>query len=253
MVKDLERKNGCPYKFYHNWVHGAISREGTQVQDYGNYFETLVIGGCAHSEPLTELPLLKNGKKSAAHQRIDQQAEYAKAMLYDPEHPDYIGFQVEGTQIELHNKDINFRGTLDIIGTHRDGRPVMADLKLTGDVNATFGPYPWGEPERMDFLQQVLYSYLYEKSFGIRPMNLLLVYDFSAEMGKKVIELELEGSSYDDLFDRITDFEHAINHYNENGYTKYPSLKECEGCPFEEIGCDTPFTVDKVEKVTIKI
>jgi CRISPR/Cas system-associated exonuclease Cas4 (RecB family) len=221
--------------------------------DYGRYFETLVIGGSAHDEGLTELPLTKTGKKTADNERIDLQAEYAKQMLFNKEHEHYLNFIPENYQVNIYNSDINYRGTLDIMGTGLDGRPVIADLKLTSDIESTFGPYQWGNPEAMDFLQQVLYSYLYESTFKIRPRNLLLVYDFSPKMGKKVLEIEVTDNSYEALFNRIESFEEAIKHYNEKGYTKYPSLKECEGCPFEEIKCDTPFTVDAVtfEKITV--
>jgi hypothetical protein len=254
MIKDLERKEGCPFKFYHKWFKNAMEYIPTEVMNQGRYFETLVIGGSGHDDGLTELPLLKSGKKSAVNLRIDEQAEYCKSILYDPDHPDYLGIEVTGTQVKLRDDASNYEGIADIIGkTVRDSLPVLADLKLTADVNATFGPYPWGEPWNMDFLQQVLYSYLFQIEFGVKPLNLLIVFDSSPNMGKKIITLKEDDNTINKLFERIDSFEEALAHYEENGFTKYPSKKECEGCPFDEIGCDVPFTTDKVEHVDIEI
>jgi hypothetical protein len=253
MIKDLERKDGCPFKFYHRWYKNAIPFKSSEVMDYGRYFETLVIGGSGHDEGLKELPLLKSGKKSAVNLRIDEQAEYAKGMLFDPDHPDYLGFEVTGTQVKLRDDDANYEGIADIIGERFKVGPVLVDLKLAGDVNATFGPYPWGAPWDMDFLQQTLYSYLFQKQFGVIPENILIVFDFSANMGKKVITIKEDERTRDILFDRIDSFEEALKHYGNNGFTKFPSRKECEGCPFEDIGCDTPFTTDKVNYIDVEI
>ena len=253
MIKDLERKDGCPFKFYHKWVNNAIKDNPSEVMNYGTYFETLVIGSGAHGNSLTELPLLKSGKKSAVNLRIDQQAEYAKEMLFNPDHPDYLGFKVTETQAKLRDEDSNYEGIGDILGERPTGRPVLADLKLTADVNATFGPYPWGNLVYMDFLQQILYSYLFKTMYGERPENILIVFDHSANMGKKIITLKEDENTLNVLFDRIDSFEEALAHYGENGFTKFPSRKECEGCPFTDIGCDVPFTTDKVEYVEIEL
>jgi hypothetical protein len=253
MIKDLERSDGCPYKWYHNWVHKAIPREGTDAMDYGRYFETLVIGGSAHDEGLHELPLLKNGKKSAINIRIDEQAGYAISMLQDPECPDYMDLEMYETQVELSNKDMNIRGIADITGRLLDGRHALIDLKLTADVSSTYGAYSWGEPENMDFFQQVLYGYLYEQIYGVKPVNLLMVFDHSPNLGRKVIEIEVEDYSYDQMFDRIESFEEALLYYEENGFTKAPSKKECEDCPFVDIGCDVPFAPGKVDYIKINV
>jgi hypothetical protein len=254
MIKDLERKDGCPFKFYHKWFENAMEYIPTEVMNYGRYFETLVIGGSGHDAGLTELPLLKSGNKTAVNLRIDKQAEYCKEILFNPDHPDYLGFEVTGTQVKLRDDASNYEGIADIIGqTVKDSIPVLADLKLTGDVNATFGPYPWGAPWNMDFFQQELYSYLFEIVYGVKPKNILIVFDFSTNMGKKVFHLKEDDQTRSRLFDRIDTFDEALRHYKENGFTKYPSRKECEGCPFEEIGCDVPFTTDKVEYIDVEI
>jgi hypothetical protein len=190
MIKDLERKEGCPFKFYHKWFEDAMEYVPTEVMNYGRYFETLVIGGSGHDEGLKELPLLKSGKKTSVNLRIDEQAEYCKSILFDEDHPDFLGFKVTGTQVKLRDDESNYEGIADIIGEDlEDAMPVLVDLKLTADINATFGPYPWGSPHNIDYLQQVLYSYLFEVQHGVKPHNLLIIFDYSLNMGKKVITI----------------------------------------------------------------
>jgi hypothetical protein len=252
MMKDLERKDGCPYKWYHNWVKKEIPRDGSELMDYGRYFETLVIGGSARGDALHELPLTKTGKKTANQERIDEQARYALEMLHNKNHKDYLSIDVLDTQIKLYDKDINFEGVLDISGRYLDGRAVIADLKLTSDIDATYGPYPWGDLDRIDFIQMILYSYLYKKTYNESPEVLYLLFDFSPKMGKKVIDLTLDDYDIEDMMDRIESFEEALNHYSKNGFVKYPSLKECDKCPFDKIGCDQYFRTDDVKYIKFK-
>jgi len=183
----------CWKKIYHYFIAKDIKREATLPMMYGNYFESLVLGGNADRGKTNEddIPQKKNGGKKIDQIRVETQAERAKKIIRDQ---NIIIDPGVNTQVPLARKldpksnvvltsvidmfptILNIKGTDNVVGI---------DLKLTADVNSTFGKYCWGNPDYLDYIQAD--TYLYQ----IRNLDLTLSRElfpkYEAEVGYKTI------------------------------------------------------------------
>lgn len=247
-MKDLERRDSCPRKWKAKWLEKIIEQEASVEMLKGQYMETLCIGSGAHGTLIEDLPRLKSGDKSADQLRIDQQAEAFKR-YFDPSDELYLGFKIVDTQVVV--SDGIRQGVIDIVAEDEDGVICHIDLKATSNVENTFGDYSWGNPENMDFIQQTLYSELYKKQTGIEVVRVfLLVFDWSPNLGKKLIELDISNASVEDCSYRFSEADRLINEYEEDYWPTVPSRKECSGCPVE---CGNRFNELNIEKLKITV
>lgn len=229
-LKDLERDDGCPVKWKAKWIDKEIEFKASEVMNMGIYFETQVIGSGVGGKKLDDLPRLKSGKKSTDHQRIDKQVERVKSMLFDSSHPDFLGLEVIESQIDI---DIGGeRGGLDIYCRDIElNCPAIVDLKLTTKMKG-FGEYDWSNPQLMNLTQQPFYERLYRKKneYVGKIVNYLIVADFSKELNIKVIKVVVSEDELDRIEYRLTEARKVIEHYEKEGWSYYPSVKECEDC-----------------------
>jgi hypothetical protein len=252
-MTDLERADSCPDKWHDRWVLKTFSSEPNINQKMGLYFEYLCIGKTAKEGEIPDMPLTKTGKKSIDIERIAEQAKRYK-MLFDPESKYYLGFEVLATQVkEESDKET---GRLDLFVATKSGYGII-DIKLTADVQSTFGPFCWGDLRNKDWGQLIHYFNL--KSKELIKLNLItkkdelevyvLVFDYSPRMGIKLFDLKFLDSTLVDFEERKNVFWNIINTYNKIGWSKLPSKTECEGCP---ISCDERFKPDelKIERET---
>lgn len=246
-IKDFEKEETCPLRWKKQWFEREFKFKASLPMIQGLYFEQLVIGGSATDEEY-EMPANRDGKKKVAHTRIDEQAEYCKEVLFNKDFDDYIGKYV-GIDIEWKEfqyvVDIdNKRIVIDMLGECEEGE-VVADLKLTADVNNVFGPFAWGKVSNMDLFQQGFYQMVYEKSTGKKvAKNLLVVFDHGPRKGKKVLDLTLTDAGRITIIRRVKEFENVVNHYENNGWPVNPSVDECANCPLE-----CPFRIKEAKVV----
>ena len=252
-IKDFEKEQTCPFRWKKQWLDKDISFVPSLPMIQGLYFEQLVIGRSATDEKF-ELPLNRDGSKKVAQIRIEEQAEYCKKVLFNKDFDDYIGKHV-GCEIEwkefqkvvVHN---NKRIVIDMEGECDKGI-VMADLKLTGDVNNVFGGYTWGKISNMDLFQQGLYQQVYEEYYDREvAKNLLIVFDHSPRKGKKVFDLSISDDTRVTITERVKDFEEVVDYYEKKGWVLLPSVDECEKCP---LYCNYRMTEDKVVSESVII
>jgi hypothetical protein len=247
-VKDLENEQTCPWRWKEQWLEGNIPFKSNELMDRGKYFEQLILGsGAISGDEVNDLPRLKNGEKSAEHQRIDAQAARAKAMLFDPKDPEYLGFTVVRTQLEI--KKGNKKGTYDIEATDEEKYPWVLDLKLTGDLTSDRTKYSWGNNwQDLDLVQMTHYQDLYHEEFGVLPKMGLLVFDYSTQKRVMFGEIVISDEKRAEKNIRFKAAEETIDLYNKHGWVKIPNIKECESCPLQ---CDLRIYGSKIIKKVI--
>jgi len=165
------REGLCYKKIYALFFEGE-REPSTETQSYGLYFETMAIGSSARDEKTIDLPRKPNGTKTAVQQRLDAQIENLRAGMI--EH--YINIVPNlNTQVKICKRwsdDIILCATYDIFPTtilyKGEILPLASiDLKVTKDIDSTWGDYSWGAVEHMDHTQLVFQHYL-AKEFDIK-------------------------------------------------------------------------------------
>lgn len=245
-LKDLERDDCCPYKWKLSWID-RIRQEPSVYMNQGSYFETKCLGeGAIKGQDVIDLPRLNNGDKSAVHKRIDDQVIKFNEIIHNDLNHKIIDTQrVIKTEVTLNDGTIvELRGVVDFDSV-KDDEEWLWDLKLTGNVNSTFGPYPWGDLDRFDFTQQIMYNMIQKLSKGSGKRMGMAVFDTSVNKGVKVFEVSPSIEDEELLMLRIESFVKALKYYKENGFTKYASKKECSKCPFLD-KCESRFKEDEI-------
>lgn len=248
-IKDFEAEDTCPFRWHSQWVKGEIPFASNENMDKGKYFEQLFIGGSAkQNDEITDLPRLQNGSKSIDQIRIESQAERAKR-LFTVGEEEFLGFTITRVQEKIVSKTTGREGTLDIVATDENGATWVIDVKLTKDLTNTRTQYGWGnEWDQMDLLQQLHYEALYEEKHRIRPKMALLVFDYSPQKRIEFGEIVISEKKRLEKEIRFQAAEEAFMLYEDNGWTKIPSLKQCEACPLK---CDKRLSGSQVIKKVI--
>lgn len=155
----------CPKQIKAFYVDGTHEHPDRLSWMQGRYFESQCIG-MSRDGVVDDLPRDKrNGKKMADHMRIDDQV-----MVWRQVAKKYM-ITVDETNVQVHlrmpyNQKYGLEGHLDIFPTTvldvTTGEELVSaiDLKLTDDVEGTWGNFSWGAPSHMDFTQGIHYSYL---------------------------------------------------------------------------------------------
>jgi hypothetical protein len=247
-LKDLERQETCPWRWKEQWLEGTIPFKSNEMMDKGKYFEQLILGsGAISGDEVNDLPRLKNGEKSAEHLRIDAQAERCKRMLFDEKDPEYLGFSVIATQLEV--KVGNRKGTYDIHAWDQESWDWVIDLKLTSDLTSDRTQYGWGNDwASLDLVQITHYQDLFLQKFGKRPRMGLLVMDYSTQKRAMFGEICISENKLREKENRFKMAENVIDLYKTNGWVKIPNVKECEACPLK---CDMRIDESKLIKKVI--
>jgi hypothetical protein len=235
-LKDFENTITCPRRWYERWITRSIKSETKEVMNYGHYGEYLIIGANAKGRAVTDLTRTKGGEKTAAQKRIEAQAERARPLLFDPEHPDYLGIIPKDYQVHLSGTvaGIPVEGTADVTGEDGDTVPVLIDIKFTDDAFSTAWPEAWGHPvESQDLIQLVLYANLYMQQYGKRPRAIILIVEYGTKERIRVIEVDITDPRVKDMVNRFTSASEVKKLYDQHGYVEVPDPEECEDCKLQ--------------------
>ena len=287
-------KRDCLKKIYAESIVKTHSSLPTDAMEGGNFFETLCLGGGRGGKQTLDLPRKKVkkavlldakvkglpiplGEKRAPHLRIEEQA-----MLFEQECAKRQVTIVKGkggnVQIPFKrvwekNSDVLLKGEMDVfpatIMYKGAVRPCIIDLKLTGDVDSTFGKYCYGTPEYLDDIQGKMYSYgIRDIDFDLNPnlkellndsilkmidanevLFFLWIFGYKANVDlkeqNKLIEIGWDKSKEAELHEDIRKTVAAIDFYNESGWIAEPSTKNCKNCPLKDECEDKP----EIEKI----
>jgi len=257
LIKQINA-NVCPRKWYEIYVAKTAPRIFKESFNKGMYFEQQVVGSSAHGMGVAQPKLLSNGNKAVAYQRIDDQAYFAKGVVFP-----LFEVNIKNVQETINTRYISrkkvipaiieLEGTLDIIADMHDKelavgpRESIIDLKVTSDINSTYGEYAWGAPLKMDHTQAYFYSYLlqsenYHKIYGSAAMynfdslfNLdwitfyYMVFDYKPVPEYKVFRKKFDKAGWLELEKNI---EMAIKKYivaEQLGFPETPGVS-CADC-----------------------
>lgn len=205
----------CPRKLQGE-LTGEIKGYTSLPMMYGNYFETKAgLGTSGRSEPILDLPRLKNGAKSSAHQRIDEQAKKFQRM-FNRKAKEWTGFEI--LQKQLYVNKGNIEGTIDFTITG----DIPSDLKLTADLESEWGY--WSNPGELDTIQSATYCYLYNKD-----VFHYWVYDYSPKMNVLNVEVKVTDEAIRSALERFDAVEATIDNYEEE-WPRIPSVSSCRYC-----------------------
>lgn len=232
----------------------------------GLYFETQVLGAGAGGQAVHDLPRKgKSGKKTIAHERIDEQINnfYAVAQRHK------ITFEKNGPDVQVYKQyhyelrektsflhpeiKIILTATYDLIAPIEFNgvffEKAVQDVKLPLDRNGGFGEFNWGNVQYMDHTQLVMYSTL----TGLP--SFYLVFDYNAkDMGHRIIPvltleylnaLPQEPENIQGLIhkgkQRKEDLHYAIERtaeeiikYDALGWEINPGRSRCHNCPVSQ-------------------
>ena len=273
-------------KFYHNGneVEHCPKKilnaefEETEPMREGKYFETLFLGGSAKGDAVYDLPRkqltkkqkeqniineiegkpLIKGDKRIVQERIDRQVEIGRkvAAKYNIAIHPGINTQVRVRKEFELDPNVILEGEIDLFPTsilsQKFNRYLLAmiDLKLTGDIDSTWGKYCYGDPDNLDPLQLIYYQYLVrDLNFDLNPHLREIITPSTARMinedlrsylwifnsgsdnlRNKFITVEYTPTNKAYMFEVVRKTLSIIVKYNEEGWLPVPSSENCKKC-----------------------
>jgi len=275
LYKGEEREQICPKKIYHIDIIKSHQYR-TESMLKGSYFETLCLGKGAGGKIVDDLPrkalskakVLENqkrkasglpelkGEKTTDQERIEEQAR--RFVLLSTKYQ--VTVTPDNTQVKLvipwyKDPEIYLSMEFDIFPTAimtNDGlKMAIIDLKLTADVNSTYGDFCWGAPEQMDLNQSYMYSYgvrQIEKNIEMNPhlksiitkpvINLIKqeqidfyywVFGYK-KLEDKLIKITWDKIKEAELLESINKTIAIIEMYEKQGWPTRPNYRICKEC-----------------------
>jgi hypothetical protein len=169
IIKQVTNRNGeykeiCPRAFYEMYIQRNY-RDVTLPMLHGIYGETLVLGGGAKGQKVTDLPRhKKTGNKLTIQLNIEEQAHRVPIWLNEKGISIIPGVNTQVPIVKRFDNNTLIATEIDIFPTPflNDGKYNLAviDLKFTSNIDNTFGNYCWGAPEFIDHIQADLTYWL---------------------------------------------------------------------------------------------
>jgi len=247
LIKQFEKENYCPAKIKAMYIDKTHESAPTLSMDKGNYFEYLCLGINAKGKQTIDLPRKRNNAKTVDQERIEYQAERFPEVLQELgiAFPKPLGRQILITWI---NEDgIKMEGTLDFVSAMNNPEygkfeVVVFDLKLTQNLNSTFGDFCWGKPEEMDLLQAYYYPYLFKQHFkeklskNFLPPFGYVIFDYKPDPEYKLIMVEYDFDKEREIKERLRYAVEQARRCILMDWAPEPDVDECEKCPVQMAG-----------------
>jgi hypothetical protein len=227
----------CPQVWKAKHIDKTIDFEPSEAMLYGSWFETLAIGsgvGGKITEPTVTMA------KSAYADRVKAQAadcrRYLKVMGGKVlSRQEYIYTTIRDAEDQV----IPICGGLDILyGFPGIDRPnIIIDLKFTGDNDSDFGPYQYGNPEKINPAQAIHYRILHKAKYGSDCEFQFWIFDKSPSVKQKRIGAgisEVTEAIHIDKVSRVYNEIMMALELDDFGYKN--SFDNCRSCP-----CKCPY------------
>jgi hypothetical protein len=220
-VKSIEQAK-C-YRKVQAELSGELQRFTSEEMLKGSFQEFLCLGsGAGYGDPVTDLPRLRNGNKSADQERIEKQAVKFHRMV-DPNDELFMGHTIIDKQVKLSAN--GKEGTIDFVTVDDSGETWIFDLKSTGDLESGY----WSTPEEVDYIQMSTYKHLYRETYGVTPSTGYLIMDYSPRMNVMLLKVDISLEtelSHLSRFDSVTEM---ISEFDEE-WPKVPNITCCRYC-----------------------
>lgn len=234
IIKAFKDESACPKKLLEYYLLGTYHTEQTEAMLKGNYFEYLCLGATALDEAAPELPLLKSGKKSSDNLRIDMQAKLFPEVL--SQHKIIVTEVQRPLLYEMGEFVISTKA--DIFGSIHDPdhgfvEEAFIDLKLTKDINNTFGDFQWHDPELRDHTQAFLTVAVHYKMTGRLAKFYYLVFDYKEDSEYSLVEKRVTAMDIFEFFESIRIIINKISELNKEEWPTRPSWENCKDCQMQ--------------------
>jgi len=274
-----EEREVCPYQLYKVDIMHEFRKETTAPMDSGNYFETGCLGSSAKGESTQDLPRkllskaqktenrvrekegkkLIKGDKRSDQVRIDEQILRFKSLCTKYQ------IMITDTNIQIPiiipwGKDDKILLTmqLDIFPTpifyKKKLSVAIIDLKLTADLNSSYGEYCYATPEHLDLIQGKMYHYgvrnidrdlnphlnnvlTPEVENMIKHEGLFFLWIFNYKkttLEDKFIEVIWDKTKEAELHESIRKTVSVIEMFEAQAWPVQPSYNRCKHCPIKE-------------------
>lgn len=226
IIKKLQEPEFCAAKYKAYNIDQLFQPQTTGAQLKGQYFEYRALGSPDRHGNIPELPKLRNGKMSADEDRIIQQAIKFKEILLG------YGMTVVEKNIPVtyeYNELLTLTGIIDCL-IYYQGEPVILDLKLTANINSTWGKFGWGNYWNMNHLQAYLYMDLLQKLTGRQYRFMYAVFDYKPNPEYKFIEIENSNLHQLEVSEQIREAYEKLAGFYQSGFKPTPSYDECKDC-----------------------
>jgi len=241
----------CKLAFKERWIAKNIEWKTTEPMLWGNWFEYHAIGSTAHQDEIPELTpkMERSVTKIRAERQIEKWKDIKRILkIRDTEVQRYIQTTVEyvwkGAKIP-----IVIAGTEDINCTIK-GKPMIIDIKTTGNVNNKFGDYSWDNPDTMDLRQAPHYTLLEYAKTGKKYGFMYIIFDFTPSLGVKLIECEITDTAmayHQKLIFKVwNEIQYSLMNKEWETSTNY---NICNNCPVK--ACKSRLKIPSIQKVIL--
>lgn len=224
----------CPQVWKAKYIDCIIPDDPSEAMMYGSWFETLAIGSGVNGK-ITQ-PTAKMEKSDYAD-RVKQQATDCRRYFKT------LGGKIISRQeyiyttiIDADGQVIPLCGGLDVLYgfPHTERSNIIIDLKFTGDNDSDFGPYQYGNPEKINPQQAVHYKMLHKAKYGIDAAFEYWIFDKSPSCKQKRIGVEVSEMT------ELLHIEKCSRIYNEiimslemDDWGFKNSFDNCRSCPIK--------------------
>lgn len=216
----------CPKFWYDKYVDGNRPSPDENMLS-GLVFESICLGASADGKEYKEIRRLDSGQKSTRQLRIEEQAAKFKR-LFNPDHPEFLGFTITDKQVELTHKGRG--GTLDFIAENMKGKKVIFDIKMTQDIQGGY----WSDLTKVDWIQQIHYRELFFQNYGYYPDSYVLIFDSSPKKNVKLIKVLFSSKAEKQTEQRFVEVEETISEYQSlHEFPRIPEPSQCAKCHLE--------------------
>jgi hypothetical protein len=241
-IKQVLKYNMCPAKFKAYYLDNEFDSTPSMAMFRGIYFEYELLGNLPRSGETPVYPLGKRGKHEIHKSRIDKQIADFPAIM-EKEGITVLG-GVENIEWR-YNKVLTLTLTLDSMVVYKD-RLYVGDIKLSQDMESSFGAVAWGDYERMDKLQAHLYSYVMSQVLDEPVGFIYMVFDYKKDKGGyKIFEEWPDKTDTEAMFERIVKAERKMHWMKATAYKPLGSVENCKSCKVAD--CHARITEKKIE------
>ncbi len=256
MLKDWESMCHVAFKVKHLEHYDTEEENPFYIGDkevviMGNVYEQNIIG-VSRGGKVTTPP--ENLAKKEMFRRMMSQAKRTRNWLRSLDgRPVAVQNKIEAS-FKWEDVTVPIQGHLDIDFKYNDGRIKVIDLKLSGKLTATFGPFQWSNLDKIDYTQARQYILLKNLQTGVPVGDIPFDYhiaDTSPEEKMKIISATATDSSIEEhkyrLYYAYTEIQESIlvDYFQpKNDYNR------CSSCPLKDT-CSHINTNPPIEEVII--
>lgn len=234
-LKAFMNETACPKQLQAVFIFNTHQNSTSEAMRLGLYFEQKVLGATSTSDAEIQARTKAGEKKKVDYERLDMQVNTFEQLLFI--HDIKINHKQIGFYEDL-SEHYKLGTVLDIVGTINDPEygpetPCIIDVKVTKDINSTFGDFQWGMPELRDHTQAFLSAYSIKANTDVEHKFYYLVFGYGPDMGYKLIEKKITAIDFMELQESVRTVFERIKEFGQGEWATNPTWDNCKTCPLK--------------------